>query len=120
MDNELQKSSEQIAERVKEFKKDGLSTSLVIQLLADLSVLSARLTSADQQRSDLARKIDIVLEKQAKVLAAMSKIEDMEKEIRLNSEFRLKFMGGSVVGKLLWVLLGGAFAVLVERMWIGR
>lgn len=103
-----------------------VSNSLLLQLLSDLGILNERLSAADRQRTDIIAKVEEVLREQNTIKLLNHRIEELTRRVseiqtaeRLNSEFRLKFMGGSIVGKLLWVILGGAVAIMAEKFWRG-
>lgn len=107
------------AEKIRE--EGGVSTTLAMQILADLTIVSDRLNNAEGQRLGIDAKLDRVLAEQhrvallaAQVEATTHRLTEMQKDILENTEFRLKFLGGSTVAKMVYALAGGGLAVGIE------
>lgn len=110
-------------DRAEKLRNEGPSPTLLVQLLADLSILDDRLVNAERQRLDINTKVEKVLDGQVNLpLLRQSfdelvrRLGDIEKEIKLNTAFRLRFEGGSMIAKLVWVALGGISLYLVQKL----
>lgn len=119
---------ERIRRHAEDIQKEGtISTSLALQLLSDLGILNERLATAERQRVEIVIKLDELIRGQVQVQLLSQRfdhqnksIEGMREEMNLNSEFRIKFLGGSLVMRVIWVALGGIAAVVVEKFFMGR
>lgn len=85
----------------------GISLSLQVELLSSLGALNERIGNAENQRIELSRKIDTVLDKINPLPGVLERLQTLETEQKLNTEFRLRFLGGSALAKLIWLTLGG-------------
>lgn len=128
-ENELSGGLERSIENL---RKHGLGAqgnvelSLQLQLLSDLGIINERLANAERQRFELGKKLEKVSEEQGQVRtntetlkALTDAVERLANAETLNTEFRLKFMGGSGVAKIIWVVMGG-FAVWFFENYIMR
>lgn len=93
-----------------------LSNSLLIQILSDLGISNARNVDAERQRLDLSRKLDRVIERQEKLTNVAERLEALEKQEDLNTQFRQQFIGAGILGKILWLLFGGGIVWILTHL----
>lgn len=101
----------------------NVSESLLLQALSDIGILSERMLVAERQRQELVEKMDLMLEKQHQFDITAHIVSEQAKELalltaeqKLNTEFRLRFMGGSTVAKLVWIALGGGAVWFIQKI----
>lgn len=111
---------------IESLRKEGtsnneLSTSLLVQIISDLGITNARNVDAERQRHDIGRKLDRVMEKQEGLSGVLDRLEALEKQEALNTQFRHQFAGAGVFGKFLWAAFGGLIIWLIQHLpWGGR
>lgn len=106
-----------LARRAEQLASGQVSNSLLLQLLSDLGILNERLSHADRQRTDIVEKLNEALKGLSTITALSDRLDKIESHDELNTEFRLKFMGGSMVVRLIWIALGGAAVIILQKLW---
>ena len=99
----------------------GLEPSLYLELQNQLAIFSQKMETAERQRVEILLKLE-ESRTEAKVLNhtvvtltdTLKKVEDEQKQ---NTEFRLKFLGGSLVARLFWLGLGGIGVWVLQNFW---
>jgi len=124
-------SDEEAARRGKLAKKlansDDITPSLILDLKNSFNILELKMQTADQQRVSIEGKLDKVLDCTTEMRLirqehdqAVIRLEALERQAELNTEFRLKFMGGSLVARLAWLALGGVGIWFFENVILKR
>lgn len=120
-------NSEAVDKFIQRLREEGgisasIPLSMQLEILAQVSVLADRMTQADRSRQELATRLDKVIDKQNEIRTHENVIENisetlktLQAEMKLNTEFRQRFMGGSAIAKVLWVGIGGAAVWFLEN-----
>lgn len=100
-----------------------ISNTLLLQLLQDVSLVSLRLANAEKQRTEINTKVDAAVERLSRLPLIEHKLDGVDERIMSveqeqikNTEFRLKFTGGSLVLNVLWMGAGAIILWLLQYL----